>query len=92
MSISSTNSLSGTISVVGGLSGQISEEGTLSGSLSVPEMIGMPYYEGSYEVTPTQHTQVLGTAYKGMRQNVVVNPIPSNYGLVTWTGNHLRIS
>lgn len=49
-------------------------------------------YTGSYEVTPSSQTQTLPTSGLMMTGNVVVNPIPSNYGLITWNGTGLRIS
>ena len=51
-----------------------------------------PEYEGAYEVTPTQSAQVLPTEHRSMAQNVVINPIPSNYGLITWDGSVLTVS
>lgn len=52
---------------------------------------GTPY-EGPYEVTPTRETQTLATSGMSMSANVTVNPIPSNYGLITWDGAKLTIS
>lgn len=52
---------------------------------------GQPY-EGAYEVTPTQYAQVLPTSGRELSQDVIVNPIPSNYGLITWNGSVLRVS
>lgn len=49
-------------------------------------------YGGSYEVTPTLETQTLQTENKLMERNVVINPIPSNYGLITWNGAVLTVS
>lgn len=49
-------------------------------------------YPGPYEVTPSQETQSLATRNKAMAQNVIVNPIPSQYGLITWDGSKLRVS
>ena len=49
-------------------------------------------YQGAYEVTPSTHTQVLPTANKKLSQNVVVKPIPNNYGLITWNGSTLTVS
>lgn len=49
-------------------------------------------YDGAYEVTPSRQTQVLPTALKTLSHNIVVNPIPSNYGLITWNGNKLTVS
>lgn len=49
-------------------------------------------YPGPYEATPTQGTQVLNTAGQSMAHDVVINPIPSEYGLITWDGSKLRVS
>lgn len=52
---------------------------------------GLPY-SGPYEVTPSREQQVLSTMFTTPSQNIVINPIPSNYGLVTWNGSALTIS
>ena len=52
---------------------------------------GIPY-EGAYEATPTQETQTFATSGKVMRGDFVVQPIPSNYGLITWDGSVLTVS
>lgn len=49
-------------------------------------------YEGPYEVTPSSETQVLRTQQKMAIRNIIVNPIPSNYGLITWNGSVLTVS
>lgn len=50
------------------------------------------YYYGEYEFTPTANTQVVDCENLTMTRNVVINPIPSNYGLITWNGSFLRVS
>ena len=49
-------------------------------------------YEGVYEVTPSAQTQVLATAEKRALHDIVINPIPNNYGLITWNGSTLTVS
>ena len=49
-------------------------------------------YHGVYEVTPTAETQTLATANRVLTQNITVDPIPSNYGLITWNGSYLTVS
>ena len=51
-----------------------------------------PAYTGEYTVTPSSETQVLQTNALRMTGNITVNPIPQNYGLVTWNGSTLTIS
>lgn len=49
-------------------------------------------YDGPYSVTPSQQTQTLPTTNKTLSQSIVVEPIPSNYGLITWNGTTLTVS
>lgn len=49
-------------------------------------------YTGRTTVTPSRETQVLQTAGFSMERNIVVNPIPQNYGLITWNGATLTVS
>lgn len=53
---------------------------------------GAPEYQGVTEVTPTRSTQTLQTRGYLLRDNITVNPIPSNYGLITWDGSALTVS
>lgn len=84
--------LIGTLSGGGVLSGVLSSPKTLYGEMTVPQYIMPPSYEGEYEITPTEETQVLATENHYMTGNVVINPIPVNYGLITWNGNVLTVS
>ncbi len=52
----------------------------------------LPEYEGPYVITPSSETQTLSTEQVAMTSNVVINPIPSNYGLITWNGSTLTVS
>ena len=61
----------------------------ISAAYSVVE--GDPY-EGAYTVTPGTTAQVLETSGKVMRGDVTIEPIPQNYGLITWNGSVLTIS
>lgn len=51
-----------------------------------------PVYDGPMEITPTQETQTLNTTLKSLIGDIVINPIPSNYGLITWNGSTLTVS
>lgn len=58
----------------------------------IARQISGDVYDGDYEVTPSQSAVVLTTVGKAMARNVTVNPIPSNYGLITWNGSTLTVS
>ena len=49
-------------------------------------------YSREYIVTPSDETQILETEGLMMSHNVTINPIPSNYGLITWNGSTLTVS
>lgn len=50
------------------------------------------HYDGDAIITPNNTQQVLVTAGLIVDSNITINPIPSNYGLVSWNGNVLTIS
>lgn len=84
--------LSGTLTSPGTISGSLSGSKTIAGELTIPSAVLPPSYEGEYEVTPSEETQTLATDSLYMRGNVTINPIPSNYGLITWNGSTLTVS
>lgn len=51
-----------------------------------------PVYAGKYEITPSLETQTLETAYRVLTSNVVIAPIPSNYGKISYDGSTLTIT
>lgn len=50
------------------------------------------HYHGAYTVTPSSETQVLDTDTLILDGNITINPIPSNYGLITWDGSIITVS
>lgn len=50
------------------------------------------YYDGPIEITPSPEAQVLSTTGKTVTEDITVNPIPSNYGLITWDGTRITVS
>ena len=57
-----------------------------TGTPVVKEYIEVETYTGTYVVTPSDETQTLDTTDKRMAQPVVINPIPSNWGRISWNG------
>ena len=49
-------------------------------------------YDGPYRVTPTAEEQVLSTRNKLLDGDIIVNPVPDNYGLITWNGSVITVS
>lgn len=50
------------------------------------------YYQGDYEITPTDRTQLIDCGGLVSLRDFVINPIPSNYGKITWNGAVLTVS
>lgn len=65
---------------------------SFSESSYIRTVSGTPKYEGEYEVTPTQETQTIPIQGMLATHNITVNPIPGNYGLITWNGSTLTVS
>ena len=82
-----TGSLSGPIQI----SGRISGPAKLTASLSVPANTSA-VYGGPYEFTPTSETQTADIDGRLATSDIVINPIPSNYGLITWDGSTITVS
>ena len=77
------------IAVTPSLSGNIVADGLLS---TIIRHSQMEEYEGPFEFTPTQETQTIPTDHTVLLDNITINPIPSNYGLITWNGATLTVS
>ena len=52
----------------------------------------LPAYDGPVVVTPSSAQQVLSTTDKSLYADIVVGPIPDNYGLIAWDGSTLTVS
>lgn len=77
----------GAAHITGGITGErVVISGTITGGS------GGPPYPGPYVITPSQEAQVLPISGKAAREDIIVEPIPSNYGLVTWNGSVLTVS
>lgn len=88
--ISALESVSGQIAIAG-MSGSVASVTDYEASISIPEFVG-EYYDGEYTVTPSSETQILQTQGLLMQHKVTINPIPSNYGRITWNGSVLTVS
>ena len=66
--------------------------GVTLGTPVIKEYVDVETYAGSYEVTPSDETQTLNVEGKRMEHPLVVKPIPSNYGLITWNGTVITVT
>ena len=74
------------------ITGVLRGVGRVSGGISKPTTAQVEEYTGDYEFTPTRSTQVIEIANKKATADITINPIPKNYGLITWNGSVLTVS
>lgn len=55
-------------------------------------IVEYPTYEGPTTVTPSDAPQVLSTAGRVVLDAITINPIPSNYGRITYNGSVITVS
>lgn len=49
-------------------------------------------YDGEYVFIPSGLQQIVETKNKTLQENIIIEPIPSNYGLITYNGFELTVS
>ena len=91
-SVSGGGALNGSLSPDASVTGTLSSGTTISADLTIPSAIDVDPYQGEYRITPNGQTQTLNTSGKYLQNNVVVEPIPSNYGLITYNGSIITVS
>lgn len=78
---------------VGRLKGTLNEGSTLIGETRIKcgSYTGEEY-EGAYTVTPSSERQILKTNERVCLGNIAIEPVPSNYGLITYDGTVITVS
>ena len=46
----------------------------------------VPVYPGPTEFTPSTQRQTIAVSGYRLTENITIDPIPTNYGLITWNG------
>lgn len=67
----------------------VTEKRVISGDIKTG---APPAYAGEYEITPSSEIQTIPIEGKVAKQDIIINPIPSNYGRITWDGTTLTVS
>lgn len=79
--LSGASALGGALSASKGLGGRLTTGGTF-----------FPRYEGAYEFEPNGTAQAVRTAGTVLMEDIIIDPVPSNYGLITWDGSTITVS
>ena len=51
-----------------------------------------PAYKGETVFTPSDQEQIIETIDTVLLKNIIINPIPNNYGLITYNGSFITVS
>lgn len=84
--------LTGSVSARATLTGAVNASARLTGTIQIPSAVGTRDYEGPYEFTPSESAQSVEIEGLKATANIVIEPIPSNYGLITWDGSKITVS
>ena len=49
-------------------------------------------YQGEYTFTPSNEAQTIHTEGLVMGQDITINPVPNNYGLISYNGSSIMVS
>lgn len=56
------------------------------------QLIDNDTYDGEYEFVPTDQVQIIQISGLTATMDITIDPIPNNYGLITWDGSSLTVS
>lgn len=79
------------VAKVGGVALSVGSVGGVSLRVGAP-IYANEAYGGEYSVTPSTTAQVLPTRNQTMKHDLTIEPIPSNYGLITYNGSTITVS
>ena len=83
------------------LKGQVSPSGVLTGKVSASKHLkgiltiaagDIPSYHGETEIVPSNIVQIIECGGLVVPSDIIVDAIPSNYGLIEWNGVTLSVS
>lgn len=70
----------------------VTDENTVSLDIGAAFPVYPESYKGSYNIVPSLHQQIVKVKGLYATEDIIVEKIPDNYGLITWNGSFLRIS
>lgn len=90
--LSDTAHMSGVLAETGRIGCSLTGSEQMTAELTLPKGKASPPFTGAYTYTPTQETQTIPINGLKAIQDITIEPIPSNYGLITWNGSTITVS
>lgn len=84
--------INATLQAIACVSAVLTEAAHIQAELTLPKGKATSPYTGEYEFTPSQDAQTIPIEGLRATQNIIINPIPDNYGLITWNGSTITVS
>lgn len=94
MTYGDTVVIDGEVGLLNTIEGELNLNAEIEGEVGVITKVvehDLPTYTGQTVITPSDIAQTLATAEKVVASNITINPIPENYGRLTWSGNTLTV-
>lgn len=66
--------------------------GTSTGTPIARDFVERDPYTGEYTIIPSEEAQTIPVKDLRMTDDLTIEPIPQNYGLITWDGSTLLVS
>lgn len=89
--IGEINTKNKSLNAIPQLSGELNNivkfSGKIANSINFTDL-----YTGEYRFAPTTEEQIIAISGLKAKENIVIESIPSNYGLITWDGIVLTVS
>lgn len=76
----------------GRVNADISAAGSFSAAISPGNGRGAAPYTGPYTFTPSGQAQTIEIGGLIAQENIQIEAVPNNYGLITWDGSTLTVS
>lgn len=77
---------------LGSLTAALAGKSQMAAKLQALDAIETPPFTGDYEYTPTNAEQTIEIGGLRAVSNITINPIPQNYGLISWNGSIITVS
>lgn len=75
------------------LDGDLVIDDTYNGEMGeYQKVIETDWYSGPYEWTPAAEQQIIPVEGLTAADNIIIRPIPSSWGRITWNGSTLTVS
>lgn len=67
-------------------------KGAIRSNLTIGDAEKHNAYDGAYRFVPSENEQVVNIDGMYAKDDIIIERIPRNYGLITWNGSFIKVS